>query len=357
MVKKTVGFTHLEWTCPNCGSRNPGPQKLCGGCGAAQPVDVKFEQTEGAQLIDDQAEIEKAKAGADIHCAFCEARNPAGSVKCVNCGADLKEGKQRESGAVVGAFKGGAVEQNPCPSCGALNPATNLRCVQCGSPMQKAAQPVSSPPTPAKKMPLLAWLGIGALALVVGVCLLIGLLSLFKRTTLSGTVQSVAWQRSIVIESYGAVEKSGWKKDVPAGAKVISCGYQFSGEQDQPAPVATETCGTPYSVDKGSGYAEVVQDCTYQVYEEACKYTEEGWAQSDTAVREGTDLNPSWPDPQLSNTQRLGEGSEKYQVVFNTSKKEYTYSPTDLTSFQQFQPGSTWTLTVNALGGVVSVSP
>jgi hypothetical protein len=32
-----------------------------------------------------------------------------------------------------------------------------------------------------------------------------------------------------------------------------------------------------------------------------------------------------------------------------------TYSPDSVTEFQQFQPGSVWTLKLNRLGGILSV--
>ena len=40
-----------------------------------------------------------------------------------------------------------------------------------------------------------------------------------------------------------------------------------------------------------------------------------------------------------------------------TEKGEKTYSPGTVSEFQQFQIGSTWTMKLNALGGVVGVQP
>jgi hypothetical protein len=44
-----------------------------------------------------------------------------------------------------------------------------------------------------------------------------------------------------------------------------------------------------------------------------------------------------------------------YTVTFDTQKGQKTYSPGDVDHFQQFTVGSSWTLKLNALGGVVSV--
>jgi len=104
MAKKTLGYEELQWTCPNCDGINPGPEKTCGNCGAPQPDDVKFEQAVRSELLQDEEAIARAKAGPDIHCPYCEARNPGNAQNCSQCGGDLVGGEQRTSGEVVGAF-------------------------------------------------------------------------------------------------------------------------------------------------------------------------------------------------------------------------------------------------------------
>ena len=131
MAQESLGYIKLEWTCPNCGSRNPGPQKTCLSCGAAQPENVQFHQAETQNLLKDEAEIENAKSGADIHCPYCGARNVAGAETCSQCGGDLKEGVRRETGQVIGAYSTGPVKQISCPNCGVQNPETALKCAGC----------------------------------------------------------------------------------------------------------------------------------------------------------------------------------------------------------------------------------
>jgi ribosomal protein L40E len=101
MQKKELGYVELEWTCPTCKVRNPGTATICRGCGTAQPAGVKFEAPSATELVTDQAKIERAKAGPDIQCGFCNARNRADAKVCVQCGADLTAGKQREAGAAT----------------------------------------------------------------------------------------------------------------------------------------------------------------------------------------------------------------------------------------------------------------
>ncbi|NJN94563.1 MAG: zinc ribbon domain-containing protein [Anaerolineales bacterium] len=91
MTRKTLGYVKLIWNCPNCGSRNPGPQKTCSNCGTPQPDNVKFEQLPQSELVTDAAEIAQAKAGPDVHCYYCGSRNAASAKVCSQCGADLTQ--------------------------------------------------------------------------------------------------------------------------------------------------------------------------------------------------------------------------------------------------------------------------
>ena len=135
MARKTIGYSELEWICPNCNVRNPGTLKNCTGCGSPQPADVVFVSSTKQAILEDEEKIQAAKAGADIHCGFCGTRNSSGSKTCSQCGADLTEGKRRIAGTVVGAYKTGVEESGwICESCQFENPSEYHFCRQCGSP-------------------------------------------------------------------------------------------------------------------------------------------------------------------------------------------------------------------------------
>ncbi len=118
MAQKTEGYIDLEWTCPNCQSNNPGPQKTCQSCGSPQPTDVKFHLPGEAKLKTDEATAEMAAAGSDIHCPYCGARNPGNAAVCAQCGGDLAGGTRRQAGQVVGAFSSTPGPQVTCSNCG-----------------------------------------------------------------------------------------------------------------------------------------------------------------------------------------------------------------------------------------------
>jgi len=358
MARKKIGHVELQWTCPNCGGINPGPVKTCQSCGSPQPEDVQFEQAERQELIEDEEKIAQAEAGADIYCPYCGTRNPADATTCSQCGGDLVGGAKRESGRVVGAFKSGPVKLIPCPRCGADNPDTAKTCSQCGSPMRLDEPDTSTvvPGKPASPSSSRRWILIGAVIAIVALCAVLFFV-FFSTNETTGTVQSVNWERSIPIEVFGPVNYSAFIDEIPSGAAVISCQEQYHHTQDEPAANAVEVCGTPYTVDEGSGYAEVVEDCVYEVSEDFCKYTVEEWYVGDTTVLTGSNYNPVWPDPALTSNQRLGDArTASYVIVFQTEDGIERYTTSSLELFQQAEIGSIWTLEINQIGGVVSIT-
>jgi ribosomal protein L40E len=355
MAQKTEGFIELEWTCPNCQSNNPGPQKTCQNCGSPQPTDVTFHLPGEAKLKTDEATAQLAAAGPDIHCPYCNSRNPGNATECAQCGGDLTGGTRRQTGQVVGAFSTVPGPQVTCANCGHLNPASALQCVQCGSPLQRPlAAPLAATPPAAKK-------GLPVILIVIGLIAICGLFfllsNLFKTETVSGSVQQVAWSRVIKIEALQNVTKRDFRDDIPSGAKIGSCAKEYFTTQDQPAPVATEVCGTSYVVDKGSGLGEVVKDCTYRVYEDKCDYTVQAWTTIDQSALQGSDLNPRWPSPNLQSNQRIGGQDEVYTIQFMSNDKILTYKTSDYDTFARCQIGTNWNLEVSATGQVVSISP
>jgi ribosomal protein L40E len=355
MAKETVGYVRLEWVCPSCGAKNPGPQKTCSGCGAAQPANVKFQQAAQEELITDKDELSRAMAGPDIHCPYCGARNPAGAKTCTQCSGDLSEGVARTSGEVVGAHHAGPAPDIPCPACGALNPATALKCSKCGSSMAKPKVAVRPKPAARASSPLM----IIAAAVAVLLILIAGACCVLSSHTndVTADVESASWTRSIAVEALVPAKHQAWRDQVPPNAELGSCRQAVRSVQDNPAPNSKKVCGTPYTVDKGSGYGQVVQDCKYEVYDDQCEYTVPEWQVVDTVKLSGSDLNPRWPEPQLNAGQRADSRQEAYEIIFNNDGKKYTYRTSDAAEYAKFSVGSHWTLKVNTFGNVNDVQP
>lgn len=362
MTKKSIGYVHMLWSCPRCTTRNPGPQKYCNGCGAPQPADVAFEQAPEEKLLADAEEIARAKAGPDIHCPYCNGRNPATAKFCGACGGDLAGGKAREAGKVVGAFRSGPAAPIVCSRCGASNPAASLKCAQCGASLapgvaegvQATAARSPSAARPARRLPVVLLIVLAALCGLAAVAIM---LFASRKTETIAVVDSTNWERRVAIEALQEVEHEGWQDEIPSGANLGSCREEYRYTSQDPVANSVEVCGTPYTIDTGSGYGEVIQDCTYEVYDYLCSYTIEEWTVVDTAVSSGSNQAPSWPSFSLASNERQGDVTESYSVVFVADDGRYTYTPGTAAEFSSFTIGSEWALEIGGFGSVTGIEP
>ncbi len=352
MSKETLGYMKLEWTCPRCNSRNPGPQKTCLSCGAPQPENVAFHLPEKQELIEDEHEIAEAKKGADIHCPYCGARNPADAQVCAQCGGSIAEGIKRQSGEVLGAFQPDAqVSPIFCPSCGAENDPQALKCAGCGAPLPR--QYPEQTATPKKGKSKFGWVIAAAGLFLLLACGLFFVLA--SRTSgVEATVKDAYWQSSVVVESLRPIERADWSESIPDQATVLQCNPKVHHVQEEAVPNANKVCGTPYTVDTGGGYAEVVQDCVYEVLMDYCTYTVLEWQTVETLTQSGQDLPPVYAPFNPASDQRIGEQKVAYICVFDSSKGEFRYTTTDENFYRQCTPQSKWVLEINSFGQVVS---
>jgi membrane protease subunit (stomatin/prohibitin family) len=352
--RRTIGYIQNEWTCPNCGTRNKGGTKTCENCGAPQPENVQFELPAEQKLVTDEEQIKAAQAGADIHCPFCGTRNPATAKTCSQCGGDLTGGKAREAGRIMQAPPA-SPKVIKCSNCGTENPSGNAVCSNCGSPLPKAAPvqamvPNAAPSASFPKNIVTSkksnWLVIGAILAAFAVCcVVIGAIFVFPTKSVQATVTDVHWETSVPVQEIRAVNYNNERGSPPSGAYDVSCRNE-----------SHDVCQQK-TVDKGNGYSEVVEECRTET-EQYCSYTVDEWTTIQTYTTAGNNLQPVYENPSIASGQRLGSESQTFTVTFSTANGEQkTYSPDNVSEFQQFQVGSTWTLKMNALGGITSVSP
>jgi len=359
--RRTLGYVQNEWTCPNCSTRNKGGVKTCENCGAPQPENVQFDLPSEQKFVTDETSVNAAKAGADIHCGFCGTRNPATAETCSQCGGELKQGKAREAGRIMQAPPP-QPKVVKCEKCGSENPGSNALCSNCGSPLPKVAvaAPAVTPqavagtnvakPGAAKKTSAAVlrtnWLLIGGILAALAVCCVAAVFFFVLPTkSVQATVVDVHWQTSVPVQEIRAVDYSNESGSPPSGAYDVSC-------HDESRDVCEQK-----TIDKGNGYSEVVEEC-HTESQQYCSYTVDEWDTIQTYTLDGNDLQPIYDDPNISSSQRLGEQSEDFTVTFSTENGEQeTFSPGTVSEFQQYTVGSTWTLKMNSLGGVVSVEP
>lgn len=356
MVKKTLGYVELEWTCPSCGARNPGTKKVCQSCGTKMPESTEFELPAKQELDTTAETAARVAVGPDIHCPYCGARNPGNATSCSKCGGDLSEGARREKGKVLGARQTGPVPDVTCPHCGTNNPATAAKCSSCGGNLEHKKP--ETKPAPAQSRKKTSFLPVGLLLAAFVCIVLVGIFILTRGSSETvALVQSVEWTYQIEIEEQGLVTREDWRDQLPSGAQLGNCQQKMRRTEPEPVPGAKEVCGTPYVVDTGTGVGETVQDCEYQIYDDWCQYTVKDWKPADPLVKTGNDLNPTWPNFVASSIRREVGRNEKYKVTFDADGQDYVYQPNNLPDFRQFKIDSKWVLETNVLGGVTSVKP
>jgi hypothetical protein len=191
---------------------------------------------------------------------------------------------------------------------------------------------------------------------VIGAILVFGVLS-FRTTEVTGSVREARWVRTIPIEGLVQVERTGWWDQLPAGAEVLHCEAEVRRVQDSPTANSREVCGTPYTIDTGTGIGRVVQDCQYEVLEDRCTYAVDEWRVVDVLESRGTGFAPTWPVAQLAARQRFGQGSERFECVITSGEQWYTYSPDTFDEYLGCQPGSQWQLEINGLGALTGLQP
>jgi hypothetical protein len=235
-----------------------------------------------------------------------------------------------------------------CRNCGTENPVSSSNCSKCGSPLPRttalapaggseaAAQPIAAP----KKNTWLPWALLGGAAVLI--CTVVAFALFAPSASLSATVDDVHWQTSVPLQEIQSVWYSNEPGSPPSDAYDVSCHTR-----------SREVC-EKNTIDRGNGYAEIVEDCRTET-EQYCDYRRDEWQTLQTFTEEGHSLAPFYAQPSYAGDQRLGPETVDYTVYFRTEDGIKTYSPDDLGEFQDFSVGSVWTLKLNALGNVVGV--
>lgn len=320
-----------RWDCDTCGHRGIlGPETRCTNCGASRPQNVKFYLPTDAEIIDDEARLRAARAGADWICGHCTGHNKAVDELCHSCGNpkdDLSEDvdlQTREYGMHEIPIEG----RKKSEEAGERYRAARL--AQKGERFEKFDV--------IKKYGIIGFI----LFLIVGY----GLLSSFPKS-IDVEVTGFRWERSIQFERYEAVQKEDW--NTPNGAfdvssfraihhyNKVSRGFETRTRQVK-VKVGEEryVCGKR---DLGNGYFED-KYCTRPVYENRTeKYREEvfedvpvyrtkyrfkimEWNRKNEYKRQtaAKDHNPQWAElPGSEKEWRAGPREQAYYVIVKES--------------------------------------
>lgn len=344
------------WDCPHCGRKgNRGPEKYCGGCGAPRGEDVPFYLPQDAPEVTEAKALERAKAGPDWTCSFCEADNPSTNAFCSSCGASREGASARQ---VIEHRKDAA----PPP-----------------------AAPLAAPPPPAPANPKLKrGCQIGCLGLAV-LLVFFWFLGRPKETTL--TVAGHRWERTVAVEELRTVVEEGWEGELPAGARSLSSSREVHHHNRVRIGTETRTRTVTDRVqtgtervkvgerDLGNGYFEDIyedrpvyeereREETYEepvfredpVYRVKHRYEVEKWLSDREERAEGQGLAPRWPAIGLGANRREGKRTEVYEVLFeDRDGAGRVYRARDEVEWRGFEPGTSYRAKVRSNGEIVEI--
>lgn len=124
---------------------------------------------------------------------------------------------------------------------------------------------------------------------------------------------------------------------------------------DVPTTRRHEVCGTPYTVDTGTGYGDVLQDCVYEVYAPRCTFETMQWVIVDTLVQ-AAGLCARMATPGGCTGSR---GGQPQRALYVRCERGWCAAQLALTAdtYALCVPQSRWKVAVNGLGAVVEATP
>lgn len=323
MGKLVMGY----WDCPYCSTKHiEGTKRECPSCGKPRGQEVKFYM-DGVRYLSAEESQTKGK-GADWLCDHCGNYNSALNTRCSSCGA--------ERGAKDKGYFDVRKEQDARNARNASGTGTVAGGQNSGQGNRKRGHSFG-----ALKIVLI---GMIVIAAIIG---LTAIITMPKKRTV--TVKDMTWKTSVDVEKYILCDEDDW--ELPEGAtlkttkqEVHHTEQEYVGEREETYD-SYEVIGShvEYSYeDNGDGtFSEVANDVddygyvtrtrsvpVYRdkpIYNTKYYYTIWRWKYDRTETAEGGGKIPEYPDPQLTDKERLGEKSVEYEVTCEVKDKEKTY--------------------------------
>lgn len=298
-----------------------------------RPKGVRFYLPSNAELVSNEEEIKKAKAGADWNCSFCATNNKAYDSICRSCGnSRAASDKQLE----IREYSLNEVPVDSSTARGLDKQArginTNEQKVQTGS----------------KKTNPWIWRILG----IVGAIILFYIIFSNIKHSITVEVIQTHWEREIMTEEYKEVTEEDWT--IPSGGRQISSYRAVHHHRRVSDGYVTRTRTVQEKVgeeqyvcgkrDMGNGYFEDKycsrpvyrsRNETYQeeqfheepVYQTKYRYAIFKWVPAGSIKTSANDKNPEWGDISVfkNDPHRRETGrKEAYNItVLDEKKKEH----------------------------------
>lgn len=332
MASVTEELIYEYWDCDKCGQKAiRGDIRTCPACGNARNENIKFYRMEGKEeKVEDKAQADKFKAGADWLCSFCETLNSVTDKQCVSCGASQEASKK------------------------------NYFEVQKEKEKKNNKNKETKAPVETKKPFNWKKFSIWALTLLGG-CIA-GLYFLSRTHNVTFQIVDVSWERKIPVLRYTNEQKSDWEDQISGDDVVkIRSVQEIRSYEDRQVGTKTESyteteqyqsgsrreCHTSYE-STGSGASKKVTSCdnvpTYSsrtvrktrdvpiykkfpIYGTKVTYTANQYTFLREDVLKGKDNEPKWPEVKLgtgvkNKEDSKGEPTATYVVEFKKINAE-----------------------------------
>jgi hypothetical protein len=326
----------MLWDCGYCGAKKllGKSQKFCPQCGAPQDANARYFP----DAADKVEAVGHRYQGADKICPACQSPNGALAEFCGRCGAPLSD-----------AARAKQLQDQVRADDAKFAASLSLR-KQEAEQRRNLAQPQPVPTAANKRGALWLAVALGVIGIIVG------LLFWTKQEAVVATGHY--WRQTIQIERFGPVAESAWCEAVPLGAYGVSRHPEIRSYQQVPDGQECQM----RRVDRGDGTFTEQRECqpkyrSEPVYDQRCDYRIDRWSPSRTAVAEGHDLAPRWPQTGIAGGGRQCQGCERegqrgadYELLLKdqASGREYRCG-LPLERWRGIAERSRWTLEVGAV--------
>lgn len=356
--REEQGRYQMLWDCPACGATGllGLDHRFCPSCGSAQDPSLRYFPPDEAKV----AVEDHPYHGADKVCPACDTPNSAASEFCQACGSPLDEAKAAALRADRVTAEGEEFQGETAADARA-EARERRQQEQAERLRQMSGQPAPErdPPTPPKrKKPGLLGFGcLGAIAVVVLGIAVVCALNFFWSKTDQVQVVEQSWQREIQVESFGAVQRTAWRDELPIGARDLRCKPEKRGSnkvQDG------EDCATRRQ-DKGDGTFAEIQECKPRFrdepfYADRCRFTVDDWKVARTEQAAGADATPRWPTVTLGSGEREGKRDATYRVRVKASDGQEHTCALQERQWASLTPGTRLQASFGGITGAIDCS-
>ena len=432
------------WRCPYCNTENEGNVEVCSSCGYSRGIGVKFYYDPASKsVVGDGSQISKKP---DWVCHVCGGYNSSSQVICNDCGnpRTADDGDYFKSDGRIPPKEANKSDHGWfCPSCRSMNSHDLFTCASCGATRAPTCEScvTTEEPTcescvttekPKCELPELNFnqsssIGenmnsdershmkwpriteyIELLGLITGFLkvlffvftigiVIFGIIKLLSPKTEIMIIEQVAWEYSVDIERYQAVEKNSW--NLPADARLLRMEdevhhvkeevdhYEYKTtivtdrvfshnetvtevvERENVVGIETEVVDR---IDLGNGYfEEIIEEFEiveieeevieyevpiYEIVYEEKKYTEpvytdvpvmqtkfyyevDEWVFNRTVKSSGKDKQPYWPNFNLSDKEQVSNKETMYYVTVINSDNTSSQISVDYDCWVELEVG------------------